>query len=263
MKENLHIIKIGGNIIDNSKKLDKFLNDFSKIKEPKILIHGGGKIATDIAEKMGIKQKMIDGRRITDAETLKVISMVYGGFISKNIVAKLHANGDSALGLSGADFNSILSTKRSDKPVDFGFVGDICKVNIDTLNKILNIGLVPVFCAITHDGKGQLLNTNADSIANSIASEMSEKYNCFLYYCFEKKGVLEKIEDENSVISEITPKYYETLKQNGKISQGMIPKLDNAFSAIQKGVKTVYIMSAEDIYSSFLTKKHHGTKISE
>jgi len=263
MKQNIHIIKIGGNIIDNPEKLSKFLKDFSRIEEPKILIHGGGKIATSIAEKMGIKQKMIDGRRITDSETLKIISMVYGGLINKNIVAELSANGNIALGLSGADANSILSVKRLSNSVDFGFVGDVYKVNGENISKILNTELIPVFCALTHDGKGQLLNTNADTIANAIASEMSRYYNCLLYYCFEKKGVLEDVNDENSVISKITPNNYEKLKQEGKIFEGMIPKLDNAFSAIKKGVKTVYIMRAEDIYSSFLTKKCNGTRISE
>jgi len=263
MKLNLHVIKIGGNIIDNSEKLSKFLKDFSRIKEPKILIHGGGKIATNIAEKMGIKQKMINGRRITDSETLKIISMIYGGLISKNIVAELSANGNIAIGLCGADANSIFATKRSDNPIDFGFVGDVDKVDGENINKILNADFVPVFCALTHNGKGQLLNTNADTIANAIATEMSKYYNCSLYYCFEKKGVLENIDDENSVISEITPNDYKKLKQEGKIFQGMIPKLDNAFSAIKKGVKTVYIMRAEDVYSSFLNKKCNGTKISD
>jgi len=263
MKRNLHIVKIGGNIIDNPEKLSGFLKDFSKIKEPKILVHGGGKIATDIAEKMGIKQKMIDGRRVTDSDTLRIISMVYAGLINKNIVAELSANGNSALGLSGVDADSILATRRPTNPIDFGFVGDVHKVNGESINKILDIGFVPVFCAITHDGKGQLLNTNADTIANAISTEMSENYNCFLYYCFEKKGVLENIEDDNSVISKITPNDYETLKQEGKIFQGMIPKIDNAFSAIKKGVKAVYIMRAEELYSSFLTKKYNGTKISE
>lgn len=261
MKQPLHIIKIGGNVIDNPEKLSAFLREFSGIKEPKILIHGGGKIATELAEKMDIPQQMIDGRRVTDAETLKLITMVYGGLISKNIVAALSANGDTAIGLSGADANSVLANKRPANPIDFGFVGDVAAVNSENIDKILQVGFVPVFCAITHDGNGQLLNTNADTMASAIATAMSGNYESFLYYCFEKKGVLEDVENEDSVIPEINPSNYEKLKEEGKIFQGMIPKLDNAFSAIQKGVRAVHILQAEDLSSLILTKRAYGTRI--
>ncbi len=259
--ETLHIIKIGGNIIDHPEKLKSFLQDFSKIQGKKILIHGGGKIATHLAEKMQIPQQMIEGRRVTDAETLKLITMVYGGLINKNIVAQLVALGNDALGLSGADANSVISTKRPINPIDYGFVGDVKRVNTENISKLLNADFVPVFCALTHDENGQILNTNADTLASEIAVAMSENYKTFLYYCFEKKGVLENVEDENSVIPIINPKNYEILKSEGKIFQGMIPKLDNAFSAIKKGVQEVIILQSEDLFSLILKKNKYGTRI--
>ena len=261
MKKPLHIIKIGGNVIDNPNKLQQFLQDFAQVKGDKILVHGGGKIATELGEKMDMPQQMVEGRRITDAETLKLITMVYGGLINKNIVASLVETGNAAIGLSGADVGSITSTKRLAEPMDFGYVGDIQSVNVANISKLLEADFVPVFCAITHDGHGQLLNTNADTMASAIATAMSEKYDCFLYYCFEKKGVLEDVDDDTSVIPEITPASYEEMKAEGKIFKGMIPKLDNAFNAINKGVKEVYIMQAEDLSSIILIKKNNGTKI--
>lgn len=259
--EQLNIIKIGGNIIDQPEKLEKFLKDFSELQGHKILVHGGGKIATDLAKTMQIPQQMVEGRRVTNANTLQLITMVYGGLISKNIVAQLAAQGNAAIGLSGADANTVVSEKRPVKTVDYGFVGDVKKVNAEAIQKIVNAGFIPVFCAITHDEKGQLLNTNADTMASEIATALSVNFKTSLYYCFEKKGVLENVEDENSVIAAINPENYEQLKAEGKIFQGMIPKLDNAFSAIYKGVQAVHILQAEDLLATIKNKENHGTKI--
>ncbi|NAW51979.1 acetylglutamate kinase [Elizabethkingia argentiflava] len=261
MKGSLYIVKIGGNIIDDKKKLSSFLKDFSTIKEPKILVHGGGKIATEIAAKMQIPQQVYEGRRITDAETLKLVTMVYAGLINKNIVAALSAYGVSAIGLSGADANSVKAYKKPVDKIDFGFAGDIVAVNFEKIAKLLELGLIPVFCAVTHDGRGQLLNTNADVVASCIAGAMTAYYKSFLYYCFEKRGVLKDPDNNSSVIPEINMDVYSKLRREGKIFQGMIPKLDQAFSALQKGVKSVYILQGEDLRSSILNLRTHGTRI--
>ncbi len=255
--EQLFVIKIGGNIIDDEKKLSSFLKDFASINGKKILIHGGGKLATNIAQQLNIPQQWIDGRRITDAETLKVITMVYAGFINKNIVSLLQFNNCNAVGLSGADGNLILAHKRTLKVrsfgedlgevIDYGFVGDIDEVNSQWLIKLLNDDVTPVIAPVTHDKKGQLLNTNADTIAQEIAKSMVEKYSVTLVYCFEKKGVLENAEDENSVITKIDPDYYKDLKKKQIIHSGMIPKLDNAYEALDNGVKSVLIGKAEEL----------------
>ena len=246
--EILKIIKIGGNIIDNEAALSTFLEAFAAIKSPKILIHGGGKLATQLANQLGIEVKMIDGRRITDKATLDLITMVYAGKINKNIVAQLQSNKCNAIGFSGADGNTIVSKKRSVKPVDFGFVGDVIKVNTQILQVLLEHKVTPVFCALTHDQKGQLLNTNADTIASELAIGFADKYQTELYYCFEKNGVLKDVNDEDSVIKEITPQTYQSLIDEKVIVDGMLPKLNNCIHAIEKNVHQVCIGKTEMLF---------------
>ncbi len=247
--QKLTIIKIGGNVIDNSENLHHFLNDFTKLEGPKILIHGGGKIATEMSKSLGIEAQMVDGRRITDIETLRVVTMVYAGLINKNIVAQLQAKGSNAIGLTGADGNIIKATKRPVKDIDYGFVGDLdeTSVSVKDLSSLLNGGFVPVLCAITHDGETQLLNTNADTIASAVAVAMSSAYETHLVYCFEKKGVLKDVNDDNTVVREIKSVDFEPLKADGTVAGGMIPKLQNAFEAINKGVTSVYIGKADEL----------------
>jgi acetylglutamate kinase len=263
--ENLYIIKIGGNIIDDDDKLLSFLKDFAAITGKKILVHGGGKLATKLAADLGIQQQMVDGRRVTDAETLKIVTMVYAGFINKNIVALLQARGCDALGICGADGNAILAHKRSPAPtsgdaataapvpgapgagIDFGFAGDVDKVNASFLTGLLQQGKSLVFAPITHDGKGQLLNTNADTIAQELARGLSGAFGVTLVYSFEKSGVLLDAEDDRSVIRRINPTYYRELKERQVVFAGMIPKLDNAFTALRRGVSKVIIGRAEDL----------------
>lgn len=250
LMSSIKIIKIGGNIIDNPQKLNQFLVDFSNIAGDKILIHGGGKIATELGETLGIKARMIEGKRVTDAETLKIVTMVYAGLINKNIVAKLQALQCNAIGLTGADANMIPASKRKDENIDWGFVGDIesSKLKTENLKVLLENGMVPVFCALTHDGEGNLLNTNADTIASSIASALAiAGKEVSLVYCFEKKGVLTDVNDDNSVIKQMNETQYHQLKMNGIVNKGMIPKLDNAFKSIEEGVKEVKICMAEDL----------------
>ncbi|MEB8327848.1 acetylglutamate kinase [Flavobacteriaceae bacterium KMM 6897] len=241
MKQKLSIIKIGGNVIEDEIQLSKFLSSFSKMEGLKILVHGGGKLATQLAEKLGIPSQVIGGRRITDEEGLKIITMVYGGLANKNIVAQLQANKCNAIGLSGADGDTIQAHKRPVKTLDYGFAGDVDGVNANTINALLTSGLVPVFCAITHDGKGQLLNTNADTIASEIAIGMSDLYETTMYYCFEKKGVLLDISNENSVVKHIDTKSYQELLDQNIIADGMLPKLENCFHALNKKVHKVCI----------------------
>lgn len=240
-KESVTVLKIGGNIIDNAAELKQFLSDFSKIDGYKVLVHGGGKSATKMAQSIGLVPQMIDGRRITDAAMLEVVVMIYAGQINKDIVAQLQANNTNAVGFSGADGNLILSSKRNHPTIDYGFVGDVQKVNTTLLRTLINSGIVPVFCAITHDGKGQLLNTNADTIASELAIALSEIFDVTLNYCFEKPGVLFDAEDDNSVITSINQELYTTLKADGAIHSGMIPKLDNCFNSLQKGVQKIKI----------------------
>jgi len=241
MKQKLSIVKIGGNVIENEIELDQFLLNFSKLAAPKILVHGGGKLATKLATKLGIKSKMTSGRRITDGKSLEVITMVYGGLTNKNIVAKLQALGTNAIGLSGADGNTIQAHKRPVKKIDFGFVGDIDGINSELISTLLQSNLTPVFCAISHDGKGQLLNTNADTIASELAIGMSHKYETTLYYCFEKKGVLSNVEDDGSVIKHIDTHSYNDLLEQNIIADGMLPKMENCFHALQQSVSKVCI----------------------
>ncbi|MBO9570659.1 MAG: acetylglutamate kinase [Chitinophagaceae bacterium] len=257
--KKLYVIKIGGNIIDDENKLSDFLASFSKLETHKILIHGGGKLATRMAGQLNIEQQMVDGRRITDAETLKIVTMVYAGYINKNVVAQLQSNGCNAIGLSGADGNVILAHKRNKGEIDYGFAGDIDAINTKLIDQLLAQNIALVFAPITHDGNGQLLNTNADTIAQEVATAMSNLYEVSLVYGFEKAGVLIDAEDDNTVISKINSQYYQELKSKNIIFAGMIPKLDNAFTAIGKGVKKVIIGKAEHLEE--LAKGRSGTTI--
>lgn len=259
MKERLYIIKIGGNIIDDDVKLQMFLSSFVTVEEKKILVHGGGKLATKLAAQLGIEQQMIDGRRITDAETLKIVTMVYAGYINKNIVAQLQSRGSNALGLCGADGNLIQSHKRHHATIDYGFVGDVDTVNTSLIKNLLDQKTDIVIAPVTHNKDGQLLNTNADTIAQEIAQAMSHLYEVHLIYSFEKAGVLMDADDDNTVISSITPSSYTELKQQNVIFAGMIPKLDNAFTALNKGVHRVVIGKAEELQE--LIHQKTGTSI--
>jgi acetylglutamate kinase len=246
-KEILYIIKIGGNIIDDEKKLSSFLKEFAAIESKKNLVHGGGNLATKLAEQLGIEQQLVDGRRITDAETLKVVTMVYAGYINKNIVAKLQGFNCNAVGLCGADGDIILAHKRKHPVLDYGFVGDVDAINIDLINDLLEKNIAPVFASITHDGQGQLLNTNADTVAQELAKALSKVFEVTLIYSFEKAGVLMNADDDSSVINKINPVSYKELKQKQVIFAGMIPKLDNAFTALNSGVSKVIIGKAENL----------------
>lgn len=248
--KTLKIIKIGGNIIDNEAALSSFLEAFAAIESPKILIHGGGKLATQLANQLGLEVKMIDGRRVTDKATLDLITMVYAGKINKNIVAKLQAKKCNAIGFSGADGNTIVSKKRPIKTIDYGFVGDVEKVNTKILQVLLEHKVTPVFCALTHDQKGQLLNTNADTIASQLAIGFANTYQTELYYCFEKNGVLRDVNDENSIIQEITTQTYQTLIDAKIIVDGMLPKLNNCIHAVEKNVHKVCIGKPEMLFKS-------------
>jgi acetylglutamate kinase len=250
-KEKLSIIKIGGNIIEDETSLTNFLQLFSNLEGQKILVHGGGKRATHMASKLGVESKMVNGRRITDAETLEVITMVYGGLVNKDIVAKLQALNIDAIGLTGADINSIQSDKRPVKDIDFGFVGDVKKIASNSIDKLIQADFTPVFCAITHDGKGQLLNTNADTITSTIAVGMSEVYETSIYYCFELNGVLRDFDDKNSVVKVINSKTFQELLDDKIITDGMLPKLENCFDALKNGVHKVNMGN-----TSMLTKEN-------
>ena len=245
--EKISIIKIGGNIIDNEVNLTSFLNAYAAVEGKKILIHGGGKLATKMAADLNIPQQMVDGRRITDAATLKIVTMVYAGYINKNIVAALQSKNIQALGICGADANIIKAHKRVHASTDYGFVGDIDAVDSAKIVQLLIAGLSLVVAPITHDGEGQLLNTNADTMAQAIATALSSVYEVSLVYSFEKKGVLSDIHNNDSVIPVIDPQNYASLKASGQINEGMIPKLDNAFEALQNGVSRVIIGDALDI----------------
>jgi len=245
--EQLYVIKIGGNIIDDANRLEAFLEQFAAVQGHKLLVHGGGKLATKLAEQMGVEQQMVEGRRITDAETLKIVTMVYVGHINKNMVAKLQSKSTNAIGMTGADAGIIRAHKRVHATIDYGFVGDIDAVDSMKLHQLIQQNLTIVLAPITDDGNGQLLNTNADTIAQEIAKSMSHLYAIHLIYSFEKKGVLMDVNDENSVIPVINSELYQQLKSENKIFAGMLPKLDNAFSAIQAGVKQVIIGQAEEL----------------
>jgi acetylglutamate kinase len=248
--DKLQVVKVGGNVIENRESLSDFLIDFTKIRGAKILVHGGGKEATQMAHKLNIPVQIIEGRRVTDKANLEIISMLYAGKLNKTIVALLQAYNCDSLGLTGADGNSVVAEKRSSKPIDFGFVGDVISVNSALFNLLLNQKITPVCCAITHDKNGQLLNTNADTIASEIASSMSAYYEVTLSYCFEKKGVLKKLIDEDSVIPSINSNQYEYLKKEGIINEGMLPKIKNCFEALKKGVTKVRIGNSKMITES-------------
>jgi len=245
--EKLYVIKIGGNIVDNPALLTNFLTAFSTIEGQAILVHGGGKLATSLAAKLGVEQTMVEGRRITDGETLKIVTMVYAGYINKNIIAQLQAMHVNAIGLSGVDGNLIKAHKRIDANIDFGFVGDIDEVNTGFIHQQLLNNTRLVIAPITHDGAGQLLNTNADTIAQTVATAMSDTYKVHLVYGFEKEGVLRDVTNEGSVISSINNLTYSQLKKENVIFEGMIPKIDNAFLALHGGVQSVIIGKAEKL----------------
>jgi acetylglutamate kinase len=246
MKLELSIFKIGGGIIDREADLFEFVRLFARVSGPKILVHGGGKGASEMMKNLGIAPNMVNGRRITDAATLDIVTMFYAGKTNKQLVAALQARGTNALGLTGADGNAIMATRRPVREIDYGFVGDLNETSINTglIEQLLGFGLTPVFCAINHDGHGQLLNTNADTIAASLAKALSAHYAVTLHFCFEKKGVLADMNDDNSVIEKITLADYGELKESGVISEGMLPKLENAFDALQFGVEKVIIEHA-------------------
>lgn len=247
MKEKLTIIKVGGKIVEEEETLHRLLADFSAIEGHKLLVHGGGRSATRLAARLGIESKMVNGRRITDAETLQVVTMVYGGLVNKNIVAGLQARGVNAIGLTGADMDVIRSVKRPVREVDYGFVGDVEKVNAEFLATLIRDDMVPVMAPLTHDGQGSMLNTNADTIAGETAKALAPLFDVTLVYCFEKKGVLLDENNDDSVIPVITPQDFKNYVEQGVVQGGMIPKLENSFSAIDAGVTQVIITQASAI----------------
>lgn len=246
MTTRLRLFKIGGGIIDDAAQLRHFLGDFAGFPGPKILVHGGGRGASDLLKALGREPELVDGRRVTDAATLELVTMFYAGKTNKQIVALLQQLGVNALGLSGADGNAIHARLRPVGAVDYGFVGDLtdASINVPLISSLLLAGLVPVFCAITHDGQGQLLNTNADTIASTVARALAPHYAVNLHYCFEKDGVLLDVHDESSVIANLTAAHYQELKSAGLIAAGMLPKLDNGFAALAAGVQQVVIENA-------------------
>ncbi len=253
--EKLTIIKVGGKIVEETATLQQLLRDFSCVEGRKMLVHGGGRSATAMAARLGIESQMVNGRRVTDAETLKVVTMVYGGLVNKNIVAGLQAVGIDALGLTGADMNYMRAAKRPVAEVDYGFVGDVKEVNGEKLDFLLSRGIVPVLAPLTHDKEGHLLNTNADTIAGEAAKSLAKYYDVHLMYCFEKKGVLADENDDDSVIERITPDDFAHLLEQEVVKGGMIPKLENAFECLAGGVSEVVITRADKIHTG------EGTKI--
>ena len=256
MKQKITVVKVGGAIVEDPQSLDQLLQNFATIEGPKVLVHGGGRRATKVATSLGIESKMVNGRRITDAEMLEVVTMVYGGLVNKNIIAQLQSKGINALGLTGADMDIIHSHKRPQKNgVDYGFVGDVEHVNGFALRNIIEQGITPVMAPLTHDGKGNMLNTNADTIASETAKALARFYDVTLIYSFEKKGVLSNPEDDESVIPTITRQDFEQYVANGTVAGGMIPKLENALAAVDSGVSQVIITLASAIDGK------HGTII--
>ena len=253
--EKLTLIKVGGKIVEEPETLQQLLRDFSSIEGYKVLVHGGGRSATKVAAQLGIESKMVNGRRITDADMLNVVTMVYGGLVNKNIVAGLQSLGINALGLTGADMNIMRSDKRPVKDVDYGLVGDVKEVNADLLSSLIRQGIVPVLAPLTHDKQGHMLNTNADTIAGEAAKALAKYFDVTLMFCFEKKGVLRDENDDDSVIPEINREAFNEYVEAGIIQGGMIPKLENAYQAIDAGVKEVIITQASEIH------KNSGTKV--
>jgi acetylglutamate kinase len=242
--KDLKLIKVGGGVVEDESSLNQLLTDFAAIESAKILVHGGGRLASKIADQLGVENKLVDGRRITDADTLRIVTMVYGGLVNKNIVARLQAKGVNATGLTGADMNILLADKRPVKEIDYGYVGDIKAVNTNALQLLIDNGFTPVLSPLTHDGVGNMLNTNADTIAAEAAKALAKAYDVTLIYCFEKKGVLLDEHDDDSVIPVLTRQMYNEYKASGVISGGMLPKLTNAFTALTAGVKKVIITNA-------------------
>lgn len=256
--EKLTVVKVGGAVVEDEEQLAQLLNDFAAIEGNKVLVHGGGRRATKVAASLGIESKMVNGRRITDRDMLEVVTMVYGGLVNKNVVARLQTNGVNALGLTGADMDVLRSRKRPVKDgIDFGYVGDVERADGKALQTLIEAGIVPVMAPLTHDGKGNILNTNADTIAGETAKALAPFYDVTLIYSFEKKGVLANPDDDDSVIPTITPADFERYKADGTVAGGMIPKLENAFAAIDAGVGRVIITLASAIDGK------HGTVISK
>lgn len=256
MKEHLTIIKVGGKIVENSESLNVLLKDFAAVEGKKLLVHGGGRSATQMAARLGVETKMVDGRRITDEAMLEVVTMVYGGLVNKRIVAGLQALGIDAVGLTGADMNIVLSDKRKVSAVDYGWVGDVKRVNAEAVATLIESGCCPVVAPLTHDGCGHMLNTNADTMAGEMAKAMAAHYDVTLMFCFEKPGVLADENDDSSLIPTITPAVLDDLKRRGVVSGGMIPKLDNAIACVSAGVESVVITQADRIADPYA-----GTKI--
>lgn len=256
MKEYLTIIKVGGKIVENSESLNSLLKDFAAVEGKKLLVHGGGRSATQMAARLGVETKMVDGRRITDEAMLEVVTMVYGGLVNKRIVAGLQALGIDAVGLTGADMNIVLSDKRKVSAVDYGWVGDVKRVNAEAVATLIESGCCPVVAPLTHDGCGHMLNTNADTMAGEMAKAMAAHYDVTLMFCFEKPGVLADENDDSSLIPTITPAVLDDLKRRGVVSGGMIPKLDNAIACVSAGVESVVITQADRIADPYA-----GTKI--
>lgn len=246
------VIKIGGNVIDDASALERFLADFAKIETAKVLVHGGGKIATRIGDQLGIESKYIDGRRITDDATIDLVTMVYGGLVNKKIVAALQSIGCNAIGITGADGNLVPAVKRPVHTIDYGWAGDIVAAALPATRwqLLLNNGFIPILAPLTHDGKGHILNTNADTMASMLAVSLSAFFDVRLIYCFEKKGILTDVADEYSVITQMNKNNYQQLKAAGKLFAGILPKLDNAFTAIDEGVKEVLIGHADDLFQN-------------
>lgn len=257
MKEKITVVKVGGAVVEDEARLSRLLSDFSAIEGRKVLVHGGGRRATAVASRLGIESKMVNGRRITDRDMLEVVTMVYGGLVNKNLVARLQANGVDAIGLTGADIDVIRSHKRPVKDVDYGFVGDVDHVDGHKLRTLIEAGITPVMAPLTHDGNGNILNTNADTIAAETAKALAEHYDVTLIFSFEKKGVLCNPDDEDSVIPLITRADFERYVADGTVAGGMLPKLENAFEAISAGVSRVNITLATAIDG------RHGTMITE
>ncbi len=253
--ESLTLLKVGGKIVEEPDSLVRFLDDFAKIDGQKVLVHGGGRSATKIAERLGVETQMVNGRRITSAEMLQVVTMVYGGLVNKNVVVQLQSRGVDALGLTGADMNYMLADKRKNAEIDYGFVGDVKKVDGEKLKSLICQNIVPVLAPLTHDGQGNLLNTNADTIAGEAAKALAKLYDVTLVFCFEKKGVLRDENDDDSVIPTLNKEEFLRYVESGVIQGGMIPKLQNAFEALKAGVKRVIITKADEI------NKNSGTTI--
>ncbi|MGN1245319.1 MAG: acetylglutamate kinase [Muribaculaceae bacterium] len=247
--ENLTIVKVGGKIVEEEASLKQLLADFSAIEGKKLLVHGGGRSATRMAERLGIATQMVDGRRITDTPMLEVVTMVYGGLVNKTIVARLQALGINALGMTGADMNIMLSDRRPVKTIDYGWVGDVRQADGDALARLIDSGVVPVVAPLTHDGKGNMLNTNADTMAGETAKALAKHYRVTLVFCFEKNGVLRDENDDDSVIPSITPEEYAQLRAEGIVQGGMIPKLDNSFATLAAGVSEVVITKASNLHN--------------